>query len=95
MNLYRRRSVLVRMAADGQRLGKVVRVNNDPARRKREIAKAGPQPKVVLEASLGWYWAADALAEAGAEVHLAHPLVSFGKHAPAYKGTGDTGDAWR
>ncbi|MFF4501663.1 hypothetical protein [Streptomyces sp. NPDC001401] len=37
-------------------------------------AKAGPQPKVVLEATLGWYWAADALAEAGAEVHLAHPL---------------------
>jgi transposase len=29
---------------------------------------------VVLEACYGWYWAADALAEAGAEVHLAHPL---------------------
>jgi transposase len=28
----------------------------------------------VLEACYGWYWAADALAEAGAEVHLAHPL---------------------
>ncbi|MGW1712055.1 IS110 family transposase [Streptomyces sp. NPDC002156] len=74
MDLHRRRSVLVRMAADGQRLGKMVRFNNDPARLKREIAKAGPQPKVVLEATLGWYWAADALAEAGAEVHLAHPL---------------------
>ncbi|MEX3104916.1 MULTISPECIES: IS110 family transposase [unclassified Streptomyces] len=74
MDLHRRRSVLVRMAADGQRLGKMVRFNNDPARLKREIAKAGPQPKVVLEATLGWYWAADALSEAGAEVHLAHPL---------------------
>ncbi|MGW3150970.1 hypothetical protein ACWDG1_41380 [Streptomyces sp. NPDC001177] len=28
----------------------------------------------MLDATLGWYWAADALAEAGAEVHLAHPL---------------------
>ncbi|KAB1149180.1 IS110 family transposase [Streptomyces luteolifulvus] len=74
MDLHRRRSVLVRMASDGQRVGKMVRINNDPARLKREIAKAGPGAKVVLEATLGWYWAADALAEAGAEVHLAHPL---------------------
>jgi transposase len=29
---------------------------------------------VVLEATYGWYWAADVLAAAGAEVHLAHPL---------------------
>ena len=31
-------------------------------------------PEVVLEATYGWYWAADVLAEAGASVHLAHPL---------------------
>src|SRR4029077_717730 len=31
-------------------------------------------PQVVLEATYGWYWAADELAAAGAEVHLAHPL---------------------
>ena len=29
---------------------------------------------MVLEATYGWYWAADVLEEAGAEVHLAHPL---------------------
>jgi transposase len=29
---------------------------------------------VVLEATYGWYWAADALTDAGANVHLAHPL---------------------
>ena len=40
----------------------------------REIARAGKSPKVVLEATYGWYWAADTLAAAGAEVHLAHPL---------------------
>ncbi len=28
----------------------------------------------MLEATYGWYWAADVLAEAGANVHLAHPL---------------------
>src|ERR1035438_9228166 len=36
--------------------------------------RAGAHPRVVLEATYGWYWAADTLAEAGAEVHLAHPL---------------------
>lgn len=29
---------------------------------------------MVLEATYGWYWAVDVLAEAGARVHLAHPL---------------------
>jgi len=29
---------------------------------------------VALEATYGWYWAADTLAAAGARVHLAHPL---------------------
>jgi hypothetical protein len=29
---------------------------------------------VVVEATYGWYWAADVLEAAGAEVHLAHPL---------------------
>ncbi len=29
---------------------------------------------MVLEATYGWYWAVDALREAGAKVHLAHPL---------------------
>ena len=39
-----------------------------------ELAKAGEHPEVVLEATYGWYWAADVLAEGGAMVHLAHPL---------------------
>src|SRR6266702_3971025 len=34
----------------------------------------GKHPRVVLEATHGWYWAADTLAAAGAKVHLAHPL---------------------
>ncbi len=39
-----------------------------------EMAKPGSSPRVVLEATHGWYWAADALAAAGAEVHLPHSL---------------------
>jgi transposase len=38
------------------------------------MARAGVSPEVVLEATYGWYWAADALAELGASTHLAHPL---------------------
>jgi transposase len=73
MDLHRRRSVLVRMTEDGKRLG-TAKITNSPQELRREIARAGKAPKVVLEATYGWYWAADTLAAAGAEVHLAHPL---------------------
>ncbi len=73
MDLHRRRSVLVRMTGDGRRLG-TARITNSPAELRAQIARAGRSPKVVLEAAYGWYWAADTLAAAGAEVHLAHPL---------------------
>ena len=73
MDLHRRRSVLVRMTEDGRRLG-TARIANSSAELRREIARAGESPRVVLEATYGWYWAADTLAAAGAEVHLAHPL---------------------
>jgi transposase len=73
MDLHRRRSVLVRMTEDGRRLG-MARITNSPQELRREIARAGKSPKVVLEATYGWYWAAGTLAAAGAEVHLAHPL---------------------
>src|SRR5215470_15360706 len=72
-DLHRRRSVLVRTAGDGRKLA-TARIASSPARRAAEIRRAGAHPKVVLEACYGWYWAAGARAEAGAEVHLAHPL---------------------
>jgi transposase len=71
--LHRRRSVLVRMTGDGRKL-ETARITNSPAELRRQIARAGKSPRVVLEATFGWYWAADTLAAAGAEVHLAHPL---------------------
>jgi Transposase len=73
MDLHRRRSVLVRMSEDGQKLG-TARITNSPAALRTELARAGENPRVVLEAAYGWYWAADTLEAAGAEVHLAHPL---------------------
>ena len=73
MDLHRRRSVLVRMTETGERL-ETVRILNDPERLAAVMARAGEAPEVVLEATYGWYWAADALAELGAQVHLAHPL---------------------
>ena len=73
IDLHRRRSVMVRRSADGETLD-TVRIDNDAITLAAELAKAGEHPEVVLEATYGWYWAADVLAECGAKVHLAHPL---------------------
>ena len=73
MDLHRRRSVLVRMTEDRRRLA-TARISNSPDELRKAIAAAGKHPRVVLEATYGWYWAADVLEAAGAEVHLAHPL---------------------
>src|SRR5204863_3557923 len=73
MDLHRRRSVLVRMTEAGQPL-ETVRIVNDREQLAAVMARAGEDPEVVLEATYGWYWAVDALAELGGCVHLAHPL---------------------
>jgi transposase len=73
IDLHRRRSVIVRMTAAGERLASV-RIDNDPMTLAAQIAKAGEHPQVVLEATYGWYWAVNVLTDAGADVHLAHPL---------------------
>ena len=73
IDLHRRRSVIVRQTERGELL-ESVRIDNDPVALSLEIAKAGTDPEAVLEATYGWYWAADTLQAAGAEVHLAHPL---------------------
>jgi hypothetical protein len=53
MDLHRRRSVLVRMrstAGAWTRRGSPT----SPAELRREMARAGEHPKVVLEATYGW-----------------------------------------
>jgi transposase len=73
IDLHRRRWVIVRMTSAGEVL-QTVRVDNDPVALSLELAKAGPDPEVVLEATYGRYWAADLLEACGARVHLADPL---------------------
>jgi transposase len=75
IDLHRRRTVIVRTDESGRRLGKA-RIDNDPLALAVEVAKAGPDAEVVLEACYGWYWAVDVLADqlGGERVHLAHPL---------------------
>lgn len=73
IDLHRRRSVIVRMTEDGEVL-ETARIINDPVAMSLELAKAGPDPEVALEACYGWYWAADLLEANGASVHLVHPL---------------------
>ena len=73
IDLHRRRSVIVRINDDGEVL-ETVRVVNDPLQLALAMANAGQDPEVALEATYGWYWAADLLQAEGAHVHLVHPL---------------------
>ena len=72
IDFHRRRSVIVRENAAGERLGSV-RVANDPLAVAAVIADAGAEPEVVIEATYGWYWIVDWLQAQGATVHLANP----------------------
>ena len=77
IDLHRRRSVIVRMAADGAVL-ETVRIENDAVALAAELAKAGSEAEVAMEATLGWYWAADVIGECGARLHLGPPLGDQG-----------------
>jgi transposase len=72
IDFHRRRSVIVRKNAAGEKLGSV-RVVNEPLAIAAAVAEAGPNPEVVIEATYGWYWIVDWLREQGATVHLANP----------------------
>ena len=52
------------MTPDGRKL-ETARITNSPAELRRAIAGAGTHPKVVREATYGWYWAVDTLVTAG------------------------------
>ncbi len=73
IDLHRRRSVIVRLDQAGNVLGSV-RVDNDPVEFALAMAEAGEGPEVALEATYGYYWAADLLKNNGANVHRVHPL---------------------
>jgi hypothetical protein len=71
-DLHRRRSVIYAMDAQGDRLF-CERISNDALRLLEVVSAAGEHAEVVIEATYGWYWAVDLLADAGFSVHLAHP----------------------
>jgi len=81
IDLHRRRSVVSRTDQHGNVL-EAVRISNDRHMLAEVMGRGGEEPEVVLEATYGWYWAADLLATIGANVHLAHPL---GVKAFAYR----------
>jgi transposase len=73
IDLHRRRSVAVCLNEEGDRLW-WRRIENSPQTLTEIVEEAGPDPEVVIEATWGWYWAADVVTAAGGRVHLAHPL---------------------
>ena len=91
IDLHRRRSVLVRRDERGETL-ETVQIANSAMALAVELAKAGEAPEVVLEATYGWYWAADVAAERGAVVHLAHPLGNNWGHRRVKNDERDAGD---
>ncbi len=52
IDFHRRRSVIVRMSSQGERLA-VVRIANETALLAAAITEAGPEPEVVIEATYG------------------------------------------
>jgi len=72
IDFHRRRSVIVRLDSNGERLG-LHRIVNDPGELMAVIMLCGEGPQVVIEATYGWYWAVDLLRDAGFSVHLSHP----------------------
>ena len=72
IDLHRRRSVIYQMDEGGEKLS-CVRVDNDPWRFAEAVSRAPEGTDVVIEATYGWYWAADLLADLGYVVHSADP----------------------
>jgi transposase len=72
IDLHRRRSVIYRMDQAGEKIDSV-RVDNEPSQFAQAVSVAPVGSDVIVEATYGWYWAADLLKEMGYEVHLANP----------------------
>ncbi len=77
IDLHRRRSVLVVLNELGDRVGST-RIENSPMNLEQTLegikATVEAPVEVVMEATWGWYWAADVIEAAGLSLHLAHPL---------------------
>jgi transposase len=76
VDLHRKRSHVVALDPTGE----VVlsrRIGNAPTKFLRIFGELEPEPiEVVFEATYGWSWFADLLADAGIAAHMAHPLAT-------------------
>lgn len=73
IDLHRNRSHIAVIDGEGtQVLSR--RITNDPATFLELLGELEDKTQIAVEATYGWEWLADALEEAGYELHLAHPL---------------------
>ncbi len=72
IDLHRRRSLIYRMDQAGDKIDSV-RVDNETSHFAKAVSVAPVGSDVIVEATYGWYWAADLLKEMGYVVHLANP----------------------
>lgn len=76
VDLHRKVSHVVALDESGEVLLSR-RFGNDPAEFRRVFGELEPAPiEVVFEATYGWGWFADLLADAGIPAHMAHPLAT-------------------
>ena len=60
IDLHRRRSLIYRMDQAGDKIDSV-RVDNEPSHFAKAVSTAPVGSDVIVEATYGWYWAADLL----------------------------------
>ncbi len=76
VDLHRKRSVVTALAEDGTVMLSR-RISSCPEDFQRVFGELEPWSiSVAFEATYGWFWFADLLADAGIEAHMAHPLAT-------------------
>ncbi len=76
VDLHRKRSVVTALAEDGT-VVLTRRIASRPEDFRRVFGELEPGSlSVTFEATYGWSWFADLLADAGIEAHMAHPLAT-------------------
>jgi hypothetical protein len=76
VDLHRKRSQLAALDEAGELLfNRSIASQSDAFL--RVFGELAPEPiEVAFEATIGWGWFADLLADAGVEAHMAHPLAT-------------------
>src|SRR2546428_3678155 len=76
VDLHRKKSQVAAIDQDGK-LALNRKVRTGPAELQQLFDELRPQPiEVAFEATFGWGWFADLLADAGIPAHMAHPLAT-------------------